>query len=134
MQLRAELSQCVEAAAEKKAEDILVLDLRKRSDFTDFFVICHGGSDRQVLAIADAVEERLAAKFDLEPNHVEGRRHGEWVLLDYIDFVVHVFTAEKRSFFALERLWGDAPRIVDLSESVSPPPRKKRPPRPSASG
>ena len=74
-------------------------------------MICHGDSSRQVLTITEAVEERLARAFALKPNHVEGRRSGEWVLLDYIDFVVHAFTAEKRVFYRLERLWGDAPRL-----------------------
>ena len=86
-----------------------MLDLRGLSDVTDFFVICHGTSDRQVLAITDSIEERLAQGPDAQAPHVEGRRQAEWVLLDYIDFVVHVFVAEKREFYRLERLWGDAP-------------------------
>lgn len=74
-------------------------------------MICHGDSTRQVLSITEAVEERLNRALGLRPNHVEGRRTGEWVLLDYIDFVVHAFVAEKRAFYRLERLWGDAPRL-----------------------
>ena len=101
----------VEAAEDKKARDTVVLDLRGVCDFTDYFVICHGDSSRQVLTITEAVEERLNRVFALRPNHVEGRRSGEWVLLDYIDFVVHAFLAEKRVFYRLERLWGDAPRL-----------------------
>ena len=122
----------VEAAEEKKAQDIAVLDLRGVCDFTDFFVISHGDSTRQVLTVAEAVEERLAATFGLRPNHVEGRRSGEWVLLDYIDFVVHSFLAEKRAFYRLERLWGDAPRL-DLTSMKSGAaagavdPRKRQP-------
>ena len=81
------------------------------SDFTDFFVICHGTSDRQVAAIADSIEERLNRELGLRPSHIEGRRQAEWVLMDYIDLVVHVFLEDKRSFYRIERLWGDAPRI-----------------------
>ena len=106
-----ELAHCVEAALDKKAEDLVVLDLRGLSDVTDFFVICHGTSDRQVVAIADNIEERLRPELRVKPAHVEGRRRAEWVLMDYIDFVVHVFLAEKREFYRLERLWGDAPRV-----------------------
>jgi len=101
----------VEAALDKKAEDLVVLDLRKLSDVTDFFVICHGTSDRQVLTIADSIEERLLRTLRVKPASVEGRRRSEWVLMDYIDFVVHVFVADKREFYRLERLWGDAPRV-----------------------
>lgn len=114
----------------------MVLDLRGLSDFTDYFVIGHGSSDRQVLAIADAIEETLAKELRVKPDHVEGRRGGEWVLLDYIDFVVHVFVAEKRSFYALERLWGDAPRI-EIPDAGERAPRRAvrgRRSRPSASG
>jgi ribosome-associated protein len=119
MNLKREILLCVEAARSKKAEDILVLDLRGLCNFTDTFVICHGTSTRQVLSISEAVEETLAASLRLSPGHVEGRRVGDWVLLDYIDFVVHVFLREKRTFYGLERLWGDAPRIeVPESESA----------------
>jgi ribosome-associated protein len=93
---------------------VVVLDLRGISDVTDWFVICHGTSDRQVRAIADAIEERLGRSLRSKPVHVEGRRTCEWVLMDYIDFVVHVFLEDKREFYRLERLWGDAPR-VDVS-------------------
>lgn len=93
---------------------MVVLDLRGLSDFTDFFVICHGTSDRQVVAIADGIEERLAKDFKRRPANVEGRRLGEWILMDYIDFVVHIFVAERRGFYRLERLWGDAAQ-VDLT-------------------
>ena len=88
-----------------------VLDLRGLSDVTDFFVICHGSSDRQVLAIADEVEARLDKELGRRPGHVEGRRSADWVLLDFINFVVHVFQEEKREFYRLESLWGDAARV-----------------------
>ena len=92
----------------------MLLDLRGLSDFTDYFLICHGQSERQVLAIVDHIEERLARETGRRPQHVEGRRGGDWVLMDYVDFVVHVFREERRDFYRLERLWGDAPTI-DLS-------------------
>ncbi|HKQ60155.1 MAG TPA: ribosome silencing factor [Candidatus Polarisedimenticolaceae bacterium] len=88
-----------------------MLDLRGLSDVTDYFVICHGSSDRQARAIADAIEERLHRSGGLQPAHVEGQRSAEWILLDYLDFVVHVFTADRRGYYRLERLWGDAPRL-----------------------
>jgi len=90
---------------------VVVLDLRGLSDVTDYFLICHGTSDRHVLAITESIEERLRRELGLRPAHIEGRRQGEWVLLDFIDLVAHVFVAEKREFYRLERLWGDAPRF-----------------------
>lgn len=114
----------------------MVLDLRNLSDFTDYFVICHGSSDRQIQAIADAIEERLAEDLGLHPNHVEGRSSSDWILMDYINFVVHVFVEAKRAFYALERLWGDAPQVELRSvqpESTRRPTRGRRP-RPTASG
>jgi ribosome-associated protein len=89
----------------------LVLDLRGLSDVTDAFVICHGSTERQTAAIADAIEQRLRETHGRRPGHVEGKRSGEWILMDYLDFVVHVFTPETRSYYGLERLWGDAPRL-----------------------
>ena len=101
----------MEAALDKQAEDLVVLDLRGLSDFTDYFIVCHGNSDRQVVAIAGSIEERLRRELQCRPSHVEGLRAGEWVLMDYIDFVVHVFVEDKRAFYRLENLWGDAPRL-----------------------
>jgi ribosome-associated protein len=101
----------VNAASDKKAEDLCILDLKGLSDVTDHFVICHGSSDRQVVAIADAIEEELLRACRRKPKHIEGRTQGEWILMDYIDFVVHVFVGEKREFYRLERLWDDAPRL-----------------------
>lgn len=102
---------CADAASDRKAEDLVILDLRGISDVTDHFVICHGGSDRQVVAIADAIEERLRRDLKLRPSSIEGRAQGQWVLMDYIDFVVHVFLAERRQYYRLESLWGDAARV-----------------------
>jgi ribosome-associated protein len=101
----------VAAALSRKAESLKVLDVAKTARFTDYFVICHGSNDRQVVAIADAIDEVLRP-LGVRPLHVEGEREGRWVLLDYGDFVVHVFAAEQRQFYALERLWGDAPDVT----------------------
>ena len=96
-------------ALERKAHDVVVLDLKGISSATDYFVIASGNSDVQVKAIAEHVVEELK-KADVKPEHVEGMSGGRWVLLDYIDFVVHVFHPQSRSFYQLENLWGDAPR------------------------
>lgn len=96
-------------ALERKAQDVIILDLRGISTATDHFVIASGTSDIQVKAIADHILEDLR-KEGVKPAHVEGLETGRWVLLDYIDFVVHVFHPQSRSFYQLEALWGDAPR------------------------
>jgi ribosome-associated protein len=108
--LSSSLTSAIAGALEKKAIDVVVLDLREASAFTDFFVIATGANTRQVQAIADAVEAALKKK-GLAPALVEGYGRGEWVLLDYFDFIVHVFTPATRAFYDLERLWGDAKRI-----------------------
>jgi ribosome-associated protein len=100
----------VDAARAKKAENVVVLDLRKAGGFTDFFVICTGNNARQIGAIADAVRETLKTDFDERPTLTEGFDRSEWVLLDYFNFVVHVFSRECRAFYGLERLWGNAER------------------------
>ncbi len=109
-----EIARGVEAALDKKAEDPVVLDLRGLSDVTDYFLICHGTTDPHVLAIVDSIEERLACDAGRRPAHVEGRRAADWVLMDYHDFVVHVFREDRRRFYRLESLWSDAP-LLDLS-------------------
>jgi ribosome-associated protein len=94
---------------EKKAFDILVLDLRKvKNAIADFFVICSGGSDKQLDAIAESVDAEVYKALNENPWHVEGKNNKEWVLLDYFDVVAHIFRKDKREFFALEKLWGDA--------------------------
>lgn len=108
--LPGEVSTAVAAVLDKKATDVVVLDLRSTPAFTDFFVLCSGNSQRQVKAIADAVEEALRAA-GVRPNHVEGYDRAEWVLMDFFSFIVHVFTPQMRTFYALERLWGDAERV-----------------------
>jgi ribosome-associated protein len=94
-------------ALSKKAEDVVILDLRGLSTVTDFFVICSGSSDTHVRAISDAIEDGLEAK-GVRKWHIEGYTHRRWVLLDYVDVVVHVFHHKTREFYLLERLWGDA--------------------------
>jgi ribosome-associated protein len=105
-----EIRTAIEAALAKKAGHVVVLDLRKGHGFADFFLICSGQNPRQVGAIAEAVEAALRG-MDVRPAHVEGQGRAEWVLMDYFDFIVHVFTPATREFYALERLWGSAARI-----------------------
>jgi ribosome-associated protein len=105
-----QVQAAVRAASAKKADKVMILDLRHTSAFTDVFVVCTGQNARQVKAIVDSVEESLKA-LGQRPVAVEGYRGSEWVLVDYFDFVVHVFTPETREFYALERLWGSAIRV-----------------------
>jgi len=109
----------VEAVRQKKGDDVVLLDLRKADAFTDFFLVCTGHNRRQAQAIADAVEAALKAK-KLRPTHVEGYNRGEWVLLDYFDFIVHVFAPNARAFYGLERLWAKAV-AVDLPAPTPAP-------------
>ena len=99
-----------ESALDKKAQDVVALDLRGVSAFTDGFVICSGTSDRQVKAIHDGIHLVLKNEHGLLPRRVEGLTESRWVLMDYWDVVVHVFTAEARDYYRLETLWGDVPR------------------------
>ena len=108
--LPSQIDRAIAAAEDKKAVDLIVLDLRKAACFTDFFLICSGTNVRQVRAIADAVMEKLADD-GARPAHVEGYDRSEWILLDYFDFIVHVFAPDTRVFYSLERLWGNADRI-----------------------
>ena len=111
-----EVGTAVRAALDKKASDVVILDLRGTPAFTDFFVLCSGQSTRQVKAIVDAVEETLRAA-KVRPAHVEGYDRAEWILMDYFTFIVHVFTPQTRAFYSLERLWGNAERI-EVSEQA----------------
>jgi ribosome-associated protein len=97
-----------QAAADKKANRIAILDVSKQLMITDFFVICSGNTERQVRTIAEAVEERLRDDFGVKPYRREGEREARWVLLDYVDYVVHVFHNDERDYYDLERLWADA--------------------------
>ena len=101
----------------------MVLDLRKAGAFTDYFVICSGQSVRQLRTIADAVEQSLS-RIRVKPSHIEGHGAAEWILLDYFDFVVHIFTPETRRFYGLERLWGSAQEVVVPEDDppTAPPP------------
>jgi ribosome-associated protein len=117
-----DVGRAVRAALEKKAADVVVLDLRHTPAFTDYFVLCSGQNPRQVKAIADAVEESLRAA-KVRPAHIEGYDRAEWVLMDFFTFIVHVFTPQTREFYSLERLWGDAERI-EVSDEPAPPRRR----------
>ncbi len=100
------------ACEDKKAEDIRILALDpSESGLTDYFLICNGTNDRQNVAITDEIEIRLKRDFGTYPNSVEGRRNGEWILMDYVDFIVHVFSAEKRAHYGLERMRKSATTI-----------------------
>ena len=108
---------CARAALDHKAIDLVILEVKNLSSFTDYFLICSGNSDRQVQAIANHMEETLG-KQGFPPLGIEGKREGRWILLDYGDVVIHIFYQPVREFYDLERLWVDAPR-------VEIPPRKK---------
>ncbi len=103
-------------ALSKKASDILIFDLRKLTDMTDFFVVCSADSDTQVKAISDAIVEGTE-KFGSFPWHIEGTSNRQWVLLDFVDVVVHVFLKETRKFYNLEKLWGDA-KIETVEDNI----------------
>ena len=99
----------VKGMQEKKASDIVVMDLRKiKNAVADFFVICSGNSDKQLDAISDSIDAEVFKKLQENPWHTEGKNNKEWMLLDYINVVAHVFRKDRREFYALERLWGDA--------------------------
>lgn len=104
------MSLALEAAAGKKAEDPVALDLKRIASFADSFVILTGNQRRQTQAICDAVVDALAAK-GVRPGHIEGYEVGDWILIDYADLIVHIFTPETRVFYKLEGLWGDARRV-----------------------
>ena len=123
-ELQQQVTQALLAAQDKQAQDVAVLELEKDSGaFTDYFVMCSGTNPRQVQAIADAVEERLEA-LGLRVTHAEGYKQAEWVLLDYVDFVVHIFSEKARQFYDLERLWKSAKRI-EPSELLPKPKTRK---------
>ena len=105
-----EVARAIAAIEDKQAADVLLLDLRPAAGFADYFLICSGGNPRQIRAIADAVMEALATDA-ARPAHVEGYERSEWILLDYFDFIVHIFAPETRMFYSLERLWGNAERV-----------------------
>jgi len=105
---------CAEAADTKKAFDILILDIRRLTYIADYFVICSGSNTTQVSAISDWIGQTLA-KTGVHPSHIEGQTESNWVLMDYGDFVVHIFDEQTRAYYALEKLWGDAARVPFIS-------------------
>jgi ribosome-associated protein len=127
--VRREVAIAVRACQEKKATDISILQLdAQASSFTDYFVVCSGANPRQVQAIADEVDQKLSAG-GAEPSHKEGYTQADWVLLDYVDFVVHIFSESARRFYDLERLWKTATRLqpADLEKPAPKPAAKKTP-------
>ena len=109
---------CINASLEKKAKDLVILNVNEISAFADYFIICTGGSDRQVRAIASAIQENLK-KAGIMPLGVEGEAAGAWILLDYEDVIIHVFLDTVRSFYDLERLWSEAPRMAVPDDTVA---------------
>ena len=122
--LKLQVCEAILACQDKQADDVTVLELEKDSGaFTDYFVMCSGTNPRQIQAIADAVDERLEA-LGLRVTHSEGYKQAEWVLLDYVDFVVHVFSEKARQFYDLERLWKSAKRLEPAELMAKPKPRR----------
>ena len=112
-------AQIATYAEDKKARDIVELDLRSVVDYTDYFVLCSGGTDRQVKAIHDAIHIGCKDEHGILPRRVEGLGQAQWVLMDYLDVVVHIFVPEVREFYALERLWGEVPaRALSAAAAV----------------
>jgi ribosome-associated protein len=116
-----ELTRAIAAlASDRKAIDIVALDLREVAGYTDFFLICSGNTDRQTKAIHDAIHEELKKAHGILPRRVEGISQARWILMDYLDCVVHIFTPDMRDYYRLEQLWGDVPRLeLDLDEGPS---------------
>jgi ribosome-associated protein len=135
--LRLQVTAAIQACLDKKAEELSILEMEKGSGaFTDYFVLCSGTNPRQVQAIADEVELRLKGA-GVRPAHVEGYKQGEWILVDYVDFVVHVFSEKARKFYDLERLWKTArrlepselkpkPRLAAAAKTKAVPRKKKK--------
>jgi len=122
--LKLQVSEAILACQDKQADNVTVLELEKDSGaFTDYFVMCSGTNSRQIQAIADAVDERLEA-LGMRVTHAEGYKQAEWVLLDYVDFVVHVFSEKARQFYDLERLWKSAKRLEPAELIAKPKPRR----------
>ena len=129
--LKQQVSEAILACQDKKAEQVTILELEKDSGaFTDYFVVCSGTNPRQVQSIADAVDERLEA-LGMRVAHKEGYKQAEWVLLDYVDFVVHIFSETARQYYDLERLWKSATRIEPAD--LTAPKRRRAPAGPKAS-
>jgi ribosome-associated protein len=112
------MAEIVELASDRKALDIVGLDLRGMIGYADYFVICTGRTDRQVRAIHDGIHQGMKATHTLLPRRVEGLPEARWVLIDYLDVVVHIFTPDTREYYRLEQLWGEAPSLVVSAGSV----------------
>jgi len=137
LSLKRQVAEAIAACQDKKAEEITILELEKGSGaFTDYFVVCSGANPKQIQAIADAVDERLEA-LGLRATHSEGYKQAEWVLLDYVDFVVHIFSENARRYYDLERLWKTATRLgpdeltakrrrTGAAAAAAPRPRRKK--------
>lgn len=108
--LPSDLMMSLKASQAKKGEDVVILDLKSLSSFTDYFVIMNGNSKRQNVAICENVERELKEK-NIKPASIEGRKNAEWILMDYGNFIIHIFSKEAREYYSLEKLWGDAPRL-----------------------
>ena len=121
--VKTQVAMAVQACTEKKAEDIRILRLDAASGLTDYFVICSGANPRQVEAIGEAVDEKLS-RAGVEPTNIDGRRSADWMVLDYSDFMVHVFSENARKFYDLERLWKTATH-VELADLQKPEPKKQ---------
>ena len=122
--LKNQINSAIQACLDKKAEELTILEMEKGSGaFTDYFVLCSGTNPRQIQAIADEVEMRLKSA-GLRPAHVEGYKQAEWVLVDYVDFVVHVFSEKARKFYDLERLWKSAKKLRPAE--LKPAPKKRK--------
>ena len=123
--LKRQVNEAILACQDKKAEQVTILELEKDSGaFTDYFVMCNGTNSRQIQTIADAVDDRLEA-LGMRPTHTEGYKQAEWVLLDYVDFVVHIFSENARQYYDLERLWKSATRL-EPSELMAAPKRTRK--------
>ena len=128
--LKKQVSEAIAACRDKKADELTVLELEQGSGaFTDYFVVCSGTNPRQIQAISDEVELRLK-RAGLYPNNIEGYRQADWVLLDYVDFVVHIFSETARKYYDLERLWKSAKKLEPAE--LAPKARKRASPRATA--
>jgi len=130
LEIKRQVLAAAAAAEDKKAEDIRILALDPaESSLTDYFLICNGTNERQNVAISDEIDARMKRDFGMYANSVEGRRQGEWILMDYVDFVVHIFSPEKREFYGLERLRKSAKKAVaakPVAKKAAKAPAKKK--------
>ncbi len=111
--LSVKLNQIVQSILEKKGEKIISLNFKSlNSSICDYFVIAEANNSRQVLSIAEEIEDRLRENLKIKPSHVEGRENAQWVLMDYFDIIVHIFQSESREFYGIERLWADAEKVT----------------------